>query len=83
MPSSSKKCPECGAGKRFKDRSPATFDFKKPGDVGFSEKDAGAGMFKAQPPAKKKGETCPVCGTQMLFKERVNSWYCPECRSFY
>ena len=31
----------------------------------------------------KKGNRCPVCNNPMQFKERVNSYFCLKCRSFY
>ena len=33
--------------------------------------------------SKPKGEKCSVCYSEMKFKERVNSWYCPKCKQFY
>lgn len=38
---------------------------------------AGAG------PGAKKGNNCPVCGNPMQFKERVNSYFCAKCKSFF
>jgi len=40
-------------------------------------------FFMSSRKEKKVKNPCPVCGSQMEYKERVSSYYCPKCRSFY
>ncbi|OYT45549.1 hypothetical protein B6U90_03015 [Thermoplasmatales archaeon ex4484_6] len=58
-------------------------DFKRPEDLGVEPSSEPADLFMTPQGKKEKGETCPVCGGGMVFKERVSSWYCPRCKNFY
>ncbi|MGA1866345.1 MAG: hypothetical protein ACMUFK_02625 [Thermoplasmatota archaeon] len=82
IPKGSVNCPECGAGQNIVERSD-DFDFKGPDEAGVQKEPSYDTMFMNKDDKKKKSEACPVCGAGMSYKDRVESWYCPKCKSFY
>ncbi|MFW3146536.1 MAG: hypothetical protein ACMUIE_06970 [Thermoplasmatota archaeon] len=66
-----------------KAKSDDAFDFQRPEDLGIVEEQSYDDMFMSRGTSGKKGESCPVCGTGMTYKERVDSWYCPKCKNFF
>jgi len=83
IPKKADKCPECGTGQNIARTQGDEFDFKRPDDVGLGKEASYDTMFMNQEKSRKKGESCPVCGTSMSYKERVDSWYCPKCKNFF
>ncbi|MFO8050069.1 MAG: hypothetical protein R6V01_00005, partial [Thermoplasmatota archaeon] len=57
------------------------FDFKRPGDI--KEETFYGEQFMSGSMQKKKGEYCPICGTGMSYKEKVDAYYCPKCKNFF
>jgi len=82
IPKGSKRCSECGTGQDIAARDD-DFNFTRPEQAGVDEQPSYDSMFMNQDRKGKKGESCPVCGTSMSYKERVESWFCPKCKSFY
>lgn len=79
-----KRCSECQAGQNLvQSQDVDNLDFTRPDEAGVSDKAAYDTMFMSDDKKKKKGESCPVCGTGMSYKERVESWFCPKCKTFY
>lgn len=83
IPGGSKRCPECGAGQSLAGQGDE-FSFTRPEDLGVSSEPSVDNYFMDDRVQTKKAKNaCPACGTPMQFKERVNSYFCPKCRSFY
>ncbi|MGA1793922.1 MAG: double zinc ribbon domain-containing protein [Thermoplasmatota archaeon] len=82
IPKDSKRCPECGTGQEIAAREDE-FNFTSPDQAGVEKQPSYDSMFMNQDLKGKKGESCPVCGASMSYKERVESWFCPKCKSFY
>lgn len=60
------------------------FSFKTPDDVGLDDNvDGYQNYFMDDSSSQKKKDFCPVCGAKMSYKEKVASWYCSKCKSFY
>ena len=84
IPKSAKRCPECHTGQNLaQTESEDDFQFTRPDDAGVDSEPEYDSMFMSQDKKKKKGESCPVCGASMSYKERVDSWFCPKCKTFY
>ncbi len=75
--------PGARGSRKGRKKKKGSFDFKRPEDLGVKKKEEPSDLFTIKKESSKKGETCPVCGAGMTFKERVDSWYCPRCKSFY
>ena len=83
IPAGSKSCPECGVGQDVVDPS-GGFSFETPSEVGLDENiDGYQNYFMDGSSSQKKKDSCPVCGSRMSYKDKVASWYCPKCKSFY
>ena len=40
-------------------------------------------FMKGESTSSKDAERCPVCFSEMKYKEKVNSWFCPRCKQFF
>jgi ribosomal protein S27AE len=84
IPKKSKRCPECQSGQNLAHtHDDDELDFTRPDEAGFDEEAVHDNMFMSNKGKKEKKESCPVCGAGMTYKERVESWFCPKCKSFY
>ena len=83
IPEGTKSCPQCGSGQNLAGQDD-DFSFTRPSEVSAREEPVVDNFFMSSAgPGSKKGNNCPVCGNPMQFKERVNSYFCSKCKSFY
>ena len=84
IPEASRRCPHCGSSQNIVGSSDEEITFHRPEDAGLESEVSYENMFmKGESTSSKDAERCPVCFSEMKYKEKVNSWFCPRCKQFF